>query len=92
MKFAKKYEEYMQGREKELPVVGLKKLKKMLKRCRRDLQTHQEEGEEERAGGVNCRGGGVGSDRVGCPGHCPGIENFWGFFWCFLFFFFLFFV
>nr|CAD1828474.1 unnamed protein product [Ananas comosus var. bracteatus] len=71
MKFAKKYEEYMQGREKELPVVGLKKLKKMLKRCRRELQTHQEEGEEERGGGVNCRSGGVGSDGVGCPGHCP---------------------
>nr|XP_025604068.1 E3 ubiquitin-protein ligase BAH1 isoform X2 [Arachis hypogaea] len=35
MKFCKRYQEYMQGQEKKLPVVGFKKLKKMLKRCSR---------------------------------------------------------
>lgn len=41
MKFCKKYEEYMQGQcqRKKLPGVGFKKLKKILKRCRRDLQS-----------------------------------------------------
>ncbi|CBI36843.3 hypothetical protein AAG906_034797 [Vitis piasezkii] len=38
MKFCKKYQEYMQAQEKKLPGVGFKKLKKILKRCRRDLQ------------------------------------------------------
>ncbi|CAL9106186.1 probable E3 ubiquitin-protein ligase BAH1-like 1 isoform X1 [Musa acuminata AAA Group] len=50
MKFCKKYEEYMQGkREKDFPGVGLKKLKKVLKRCRRDLEAQRQrrEGEEE---------------------------------------------
>ncbi|KAL3517446.1 hypothetical protein ACH5RR_020035 [Cinchona calisaya] len=41
MKFCKKYEEYMKGvewqRKKLPPGVGFKKLKKILKRCRRDL-------------------------------------------------------
>ncbi|CAA7056159.1 unnamed protein product [Microthlaspi erraticum] len=38
MKFCKKYEEYMQGQKekKNLPGVGFKKLKKILKKCRRD--------------------------------------------------------
>ncbi|GAB4841141.1 hypothetical protein Ancab_021885 [Ancistrocladus abbreviatus] len=36
MKFCKTYQEYMQGRERELPGVGLKKLKKILKKCRTD--------------------------------------------------------
>lgn len=41
MKFCKKYEEYMQGRcqRKNLPGVGFKNLKKILKRCRRHLQS-----------------------------------------------------
>ncbi|OAY67572.1 putative E3 ubiquitin-protein ligase BAH1-like 1 [Ananas comosus] len=42
MKFAKKYEEYMKGKEEELPTVGLKKLKKMLKRCRSEFQEHHQ--------------------------------------------------
>ncbi|KAJ9171829.1 hypothetical protein P3X46_015141 [Hevea brasiliensis] len=42
MKFCKKYQEYMQGQQKELPGVGLKKLKKILKKCRRDFESHQE--------------------------------------------------
>ncbi|KAK2649471.1 hypothetical protein Ddye_016960 [Dipteronia dyeriana] len=41
MKFCKKYQEYMQEQEKKkLPAVGLKKLKKILKKCSRDFQTH----------------------------------------------------
>lgn len=38
MKFCKKYEEYMQGQKekKNLPGVGFKKLKKILKKCRRN--------------------------------------------------------
>ncbi|MCD7470798.1 E3 ubiquitin-protein ligase bah1 [Datura stramonium] len=41
MKFCKKYEEYMEGQcqNKKLPRVGLKKLKKILKRCRRCHQS-----------------------------------------------------
>ncbi|URE03430.1 E3 ubiquitin-protein ligase BAH1-like [Musa troglodytarum] len=49
MKFCKRYEDYIQGRrEKELPAVGLKKLKKTLMRCRREFQSqnlHQDGGE-----------------------------------------------
>ncbi|MBA0743785.1 hypothetical protein Gogos_006439 [Gossypium gossypioides] len=39
MKFCKKYQEYMQGQEKKLPGVGFKKLKKILKNCRREFQS-----------------------------------------------------
>ncbi|KAF8387852.1 hypothetical protein HHK36_026514 [Tetracentron sinense] len=42
MKFCKKYQEYMQGQEKQLPGVGFKKLKKILKKCRRELQAHKD--------------------------------------------------
>ncbi|KAG1371257.1 putative E3 ubiquitin-protein ligase BAH1-like 1 [Cocos nucifera] len=64
MKFCKRYEEYMQGRsEKELPVVGLKKLKKILKRCRRDFQSQNQHGEE--GGGRSPHGGNT------CPDRCP---------------------
>ncbi|XP_072997154.1 probable E3 ubiquitin-protein ligase BAH1-like 1 [Typha latifolia] len=68
MKFAKKYEEYMQGREKELPVVELKKLKKILKRCRREYHAHQREGKE----GVH---GGDCSMENKCTGSCPVCEG-----------------
>lgn len=44
MKFCKRYEEYMRGREKELPAVGLKKLKKILKRCRREFHSRRDGG------------------------------------------------
>lgn len=42
MKFCKKYEEYMQlqCQKKKLPGVGLKKLKKILKTCRREVSSH----------------------------------------------------
>ncbi|OMO81913.1 Zinc finger, RING-type [Corchorus olitorius] len=57
MKFCKKYRAYMQGQEKKLPGVGFKKLKKILKRCRRDVQSKTD---------VN----GV-LDNHTCPQHCP---------------------
>ncbi|XP_057535965.1 probable E3 ubiquitin-protein ligase BAH1-like 1 [Amaranthus tricolor] len=40
MKFCKTYQEYMRNLESEFPEVGLKKLKKILKNCRHDLQSH----------------------------------------------------
>ncbi|KAM1001789.1 hypothetical protein ACFX13_008355 [Malus domestica] len=36
MKFCKTYQEYMQGQKKKQPGVGFKKLKKILKKCRRE--------------------------------------------------------
>ncbi|XP_044502660.1 E3 ubiquitin-protein ligase BAH1-like [Mangifera indica] len=42
MKFCKKYQEYMQGQdEKNLPSLGIKKLKKILRKCRNDSQSQQ---------------------------------------------------
>ncbi|CAL0311094.1 unnamed protein product [Lupinus luteus] len=38
MKFCKKFQAYMQSQEKKLPVVSFKKLKKIMKKCRRDNQ------------------------------------------------------
>ncbi|KAF5455241.1 hypothetical protein F2P56_024840 [Juglans regia] len=57
MKFCKKYQEYMQGQDKKLPGLGFKKLKKMLKNCRSDLQS----------------GNGIDGvhDSQTCPDHCP---------------------
>ncbi|CAI9105441.1 OLC1v1004366C1 [Oldenlandia corymbosa var. corymbosa] len=48
MKFCKKYEEYMQvqPRKDKLPRVGFKKLKKILKRCRRDVVHVQSRGDD----------------------------------------------
>lgn len=57
MKFCKKYQEYMQGQKKQLPGVGFKKLKKILKRCRREFQPHDE------------RDGALPISK--CPDHCP---------------------
>ncbi|XP_072147792.1 probable E3 ubiquitin-protein ligase BAH1-like 1 isoform X2 [Setaria viridis] len=54
MKFAKKYATYMKGMEAELPAVGLKRLKKMLKKCR----SHD----------GAAAGSPAAADR--CPGHC----------------------
>jgi E3 ubiquitin-protein ligase BAH len=57
MKFCKKYEEYMQAQSrKKLPGVGFKKLKKILKRCRRKCPPSSQ----------NL----IHSDSV-CPHHCP---------------------
>ncbi|TYH96056.1 hypothetical protein ES332_A12G152400v1 [Gossypium tomentosum] len=57
MKFCKKYQEYMQGQEKKLPGVGFKKLKKILKNCRREFQSKND---------VH----GVLHNQT-CPQHCP---------------------
>ncbi|KAF5744143.1 hypothetical protein HS088_TW08G00739 [Tripterygium wilfordii] len=57
MKFCKQYQKYMQGQEKKLPVLGLKKLKGILKKCRRDFQSHEDREE--------CHGA------QSCPQHCP---------------------
>lgn len=58
MKFCKKYQEYMQGQEKKLPGVGFKKLKKILKMCRKDFQSQKD---------IN---NGV-VDTQTCPHQCP---------------------
>ncbi|XVF80574.1 hypothetical protein PTKIN_Ptkin15bG0084700 [Pterospermum kingtungense] len=58
MKFCKKYPEYMQGQQNGLPGVGFKKLKKMLKKCRRDSQSNKH---------IN-----GALDTQTCPNHCPG--------------------
>ncbi|XP_020589255.1 probable E3 ubiquitin-protein ligase BAH1-like 1 isoform X2 [Phalaenopsis equestris] len=52
MKFCKRYEEYMKiRRNKDFPVLGLKKLKKILKNCRRESETQprliEDEGEQD---------------------------------------------
>ncbi|XP_068492485.1 probable E3 ubiquitin-protein ligase BAH1-like 1 isoform X2 [Phaseolus vulgaris] len=39
MKFCKTYQRYMQGHDHKLPAVGFKKLKKIMKRCRRASTT-----------------------------------------------------
>jgi predicted nucleic acid-binding Zn ribbon protein len=48
----------MQGQEKKLPGLGFKKLKKILKKCRSDLQCHD---------GID-----GALDNHTCPDHCPG--------------------
>ncbi len=58
MEFCKTYQEYMQGRERKLPWLGLKKLKKILKKCGSDLRCHN---------GID-----GGLDNPTCPDHCPG--------------------
>ncbi|XP_015891889.2 probable E3 ubiquitin-protein ligase BAH1-like 1 isoform X1 [Ziziphus jujuba] len=57
MKFCKKYQEYMEHQEKKLPGVGFKKLKKILKKCRKDFQSQKD---------IN----GVHNVQI-CPDHCP---------------------
>uniref|UniRef100_A0A2N9J2D6 RING-type E3 ubiquitin transferase n=1 Tax=Fagus sylvatica TaxID=28930 RepID=A0A2N9J2D6_FAGSY len=57
MKFCKTYQQYMQGQEKKLPGLGFKKLKKILKKCRSDLQCHD---------GID-----GALDNHTCPDHCP---------------------
>ncbi|XP_047070282.1 probable E3 ubiquitin-protein ligase BAH1-like 1 isoform X2 [Lolium rigidum] len=64
MKFTKKYETYMRGIrvEEELPGVGLKRLKKMLKKCRSNLSSHHQTVSSSSADAA-----GSGSQ---CAGHC----------------------
>ncbi|GLT42463.1 hypothetical protein SLA2020_164600 [Shorea laevis] len=58
MKFCKKYQEYMKGQEKKLPSLGIKKLKKILKKCRGDCQR----GRPDVNGFLNIQN---------CPQRCP---------------------
>ncbi|KAB2056728.1 hypothetical protein ES319_A11G123000v1 [Gossypium barbadense] len=60
MKFCKKYQEYMQGQENQMPGVGFKKLKKILNKCRRDVQSKK-----------HLHGHGAFLDLQSCPRHCP---------------------
>ncbi|WOK96116.1 putative E3 ubiquitin-protein ligase BAH1-like 1 [Canna indica] len=63
MKFCKRYEEYIRGRrEKDLPALDLKKLKKILKRCRVELQSQPQ-----------CQEGGVDVKCLGSCAACDGI-------------------
>jgi hypothetical protein len=52
--------------EEELPGVGLKRLKKMLKKCRSELSSHQETPSSAAADGVRCAGhcSGKNHDRI----------------------------
>lgn len=66
MKFTKRYETYMRGirmAEQELPAVGLKRLKKMLKKCRSHHSSHHKTGSS--SSGAAADDGGAR-----CPGHC----------------------
>jgi hypothetical protein len=69
MKFTKKYETYMRGirMEEELPGVGLKRLKKMLKKCRSELASHHQTASSAAAATTTDAPGGVR-----CAGHCSG--------------------
>ncbi|MQL94366.1 hypothetical protein Taro_027027 [Colocasia esculenta] len=76
MKFCKRYQEYMQGKEKELPGVGLKRLKKILKRCRRECHSQRhvlrQQGKgEETAGGMNEENSSLVVANSRCPDQCP---------------------
>ncbi|CAK9179570.1 unnamed protein product [Ilex paraguariensis] len=63
MKFCKKYEEYMQRQnQRKLPGVGFKKLKKILKKCRTELQSHND---------LQNHGDVVLHHISTCPNHCP---------------------
>lgn len=64
MKFCKRYEEYMQGKEKELPGVGLKKLKKILKKCRREFKSQDQMDRNPIRDGNSIA-------RTKCPDECP---------------------
>lgn len=71
MKFCKKYEEYMQGQsqKKKLPGVGFKKLKKILKRCRREIPSRNLLLDHHPPAQVEV----LPRDKSTCPHHCPGI-------------------
>jgi len=60
MKFCKKYQEYVQGQENKLPGVEFKKLKKILKKCRKNHSTQKP---------LNALA------TKTSPDHCPGYQN-----------------
>ncbi|XP_075509473.1 E3 ubiquitin-protein ligase NLA [Primulina tabacum] len=69
MKFCKKYEEYMLGqKQKKFPRVGLKKLKKILKRCRKQIDSRKDTVVLDQD---HLNGDGIPLDLPTCPQHCP---------------------
>ncbi|KAJ4817797.1 hypothetical protein LUZ62_030363 [Rhynchospora pubera] len=69
MKFTKKYEQYLGGeREKGLPLVGLKKLKKLLKACRREMERQERIHEHVEIGDTSASIANVESNK--CDNHC----------------------
>ncbi|KAJ1685486.1 hypothetical protein LUZ63_016876 [Rhynchospora breviuscula] len=73
MKFTKKYEQYLQGeREKGLPLVQLKKLKKILKACRREMEVQQRNKEDVEIGETSASNAIVENKCDNkCVGSCP---------------------
>ncbi|KAL3531458.1 hypothetical protein ACH5RR_010780 [Cinchona calisaya] len=72
MKFCEKYEEYMQGqcqRKKLPPGVGFKKLKKILKRCRKNLRTHNDNNNDDVLVLDHHNNG--DDESFSCPHSCP---------------------
>ncbi|KAJ4753046.1 SPX (SYG1/Pho81/XPR1) domain-containing protein [Rhynchospora pubera] len=71
MKFTKKYEQYLGGeREKGLPLVGLKKLKKLLKACRREMERQERIHEHVEIGETSASIANLESNK--CDNHCDG--------------------
>ncbi|KAL3648025.1 hypothetical protein CASFOL_008993 [Castilleja foliolosa] len=73
MKFCKKYEEYMKGQgKKKLPGVGFKKLKKILKRCRKQLHSQAVADYQNNNNNNNNNSNGdlIPHDISTCPQHC----------------------
>ncbi|KAK1398865.1 RING-type E3 ubiquitin transferase [Heracleum sosnowskyi] len=65
MKFCKRYEEYMQGQDhQKLPGVGFKKLKKILKKCRKEDQQNHQFLSQNRSLDTSLHGS------FTCPDHC----------------------
>ncbi|KAJ4818699.1 SPX (SYG1/Pho81/XPR1) domain-containing protein [Rhynchospora pubera] len=74
MKFTKKYEQYLQGErdQKGLPLVQLKKLKKILKACRREMEVQQRIKEDVEIGETSASNAIVENKCDNkCSGSCP---------------------
>lgn len=56
MKFAKEYQRHMTGMEEELPALGLKRLKEMIKKCQAMPCSSPRLGDAVAAGGSQCSG------------------------------------
>lgn len=74
MKFCKKYEEYMQGQDhQKLPGVGFKKLKKILKKCRREEQENHKLHVKNTSLETRADSSSQLHDSSSCPDYCSGI-------------------
>ncbi|GAA0148088.1 ubiquitin-protein ligase [Lithospermum erythrorhizon] len=68
MKFCKKYEEYMHGQgQKKPPGVEFKKLKKILKRCSNDIESHDNPLQIQHSSNEDM----INSNNSVCPHQCP---------------------